>query len=263
MSLAAVVRHDLLLVRRSSLGQAVLLLGAAVPALGALLGISSGRGFGPPAGFRTVLLYSWLAISAVYPILALGSATTAIAGERDTGTLRVFGGLPISRETILDGKFLARLLILETAAVVGLVGLVIVLELSSVTIQPGRLAGFCLFTLLLVACYVALGMAVTAAVQTQGRAVAVGFGLLIVTIGWTSVAPAAGDMVSLSETGQNVLRTLTPFGAYGQAISDERAILGAAVDTPLLGTGSMATILLAWTVLAVVAARRWFRRAEL
>ena len=262
MSLGAVVRHELLVARRSRLAATVLVVGCVTPVVGALLGLP--ERWGDPA-FRTVLLYAWLTVSAVLPALAVGATVGAVAGGRERGTLRVFAGLPVSRTTLFVAKTLARTALVVTATLVGLAGLVAVLwaTLPAARIGVGRLAGFCLFTPLIVACYAALGAAVSGSVETRGRAGAVGAGLLVVTVAWPAVIDGLAGLLPVGPSTQQFLGTLSPFGAYAQAISDETAILGAAVDTPLLGTGVNATIICAWLLAAVVVGRRRFRASAL
>ncbi|MEZ3145449.1 ABC transporter permease subunit [Halobaculum sp. MBLA0143] len=263
MSLAAVVRHDLLVVRRSRLAAAVVLVGAVTPVLGSLMEITGSSFAGPE--FRSTLLYAWLTVSAVYPVVALACTVGAVAGERETGALRMIGGLPTTRVTLFTGKALARTAVVVTGVVAGLAGLAVVLWLvfEPTAIAGRRVAGFCLFTLLVVVCYAALGMAVSGSVETRGRAVGLAVAVLALTIAWPAVVDGLSGVLPFGSTTQQFVGTLSPFGAYAQAISDEQALLAVAVDTPLLGTGVNAAIICAWMVGALAVGRRQFRVSEL
>lgn len=264
MSLPEVARHDLLVVRRSLLLKAVLTVLLAAPIGGVLVGF----GLGTEPTFRFLLLSMWLVVGGTIPLVGVLAAAPAVAGARDAGRLRLLLSTPTERATVVGGVLCSRLLLVVGSLTVGLclgvAGLVAVVP----QVGPGRLVGFVLFTLLMATAYVSLGLAVSVTVDTATRALVGSVALFVGTLLWPQVASVLHGIVTdlgvaVPATAFQVLGRLSPFGAYSQVISDTGAIYGVAVTTPLLGSGVMATVLVAWATLPLVIGTRRFARADL
>ncbi|MEZ3117194.1 ABC transporter permease subunit [Halobaculum sp. MBLA0147] len=262
VGVAQLIRHELLVIRRSALGRTTVAVCVLAPVFGALLGVSNGSPRDPVA-FRSVLLFAWLSTSAVVPLAAIVATAGVVAGAAETGTLRLLVGLPVRRERIVLGAFLSRALVVLCGTTLGTLATGLLLVAAPPAVGWGRFVGFGVFTALLVVSYVALGTAVTTSVRGRTRAFGLALAVFGVSVVWPQIAASVGETLSLSASTHHVVGTLSPFGAYAQAISDRNAILGAAPTTPLLGTGANAAVLCAWTLIGLVVARRQFAVADL
>lgn len=264
MSLAEVARHDLLVVRRSLLLKTVLAALLAAPVGGVLVGF----GLGSDPNFRFLLLSMWLVVGGTVPLVGVLAAAPAIAGARDAGRLRLLLSTPTDRATLVGGILCSRLLVVLGSLVVGLGAGLVVLVTVVPRVAPGRLAGFVAFTLLVATAYVSLGLAVSMVFDSATRALVGSVALFVGTVLWPQVASILHGVVTdlgvaAPETGFQVLGRLSPFGAYSQVISDTGAIYGVEVTTPLLGSGVMAAVLVAWATLPLAFGLRRFARTDL
>ena len=260
MSIADVTRHDLLTVRRSLLFKTVLSVLGATPVVGIAVGFALSDDLTP----RFLLLSMWLVASGTVPLVALLTTAPTIAAGRESGRLRLLFTAPTDHRTLVAGTLCSRLLVVEGALLLGFAFAGGVLLVLSLPVSPGALAGFVGFTLLLAATYVSLGVAISTLTNSQTRAVGVALGVFIVTLFWPRIAEilhtvlTAATGMSLSETVFDVVGRLSPFGAYSQVISDAGAIYGVAPTAPLLESGAMATVLVAWVVLPLLVSYRRF-----
>jgi ABC-type transport system involved in multi-copper enzyme maturation permease subunit len=264
VSVTEVARHDLLVVRRSLLLKAVLVVLLAAPVGGVLVGF----GLGDDPGFRFLLLSTWLVVGGAVPLVGVLAAAPAVAGARDAGRLRLLLATPIERATVAAGVLCARLLVVVGSLAAGLCACVVVFLALPAQVAPGRLAGFVLFTLAVGVTYVSLGLAVSVTVDSATRAVVGAVGLFAGTLLWPQVASILhGVLADLGVPAPRVafqlLGRLSPFGAYSQVISDPGAIYGVAVTTPLLGSGAMALVLTLWATVPLALGVRRFARIDL
>lgn len=264
MSIASVARNDLLVVRRSLLLKVVLAVLIAAPIGGVLVGI----GLGGDPNFRFLLLSTWLVVGGSIPLVGMLAAAPTVAGARESGRLRLLLSTPTDRWEVVGGVLCSRLLVVVGSLSVGLCAGVPYLLAVSPQVAPGRLAGFVLFSLLVAATYVSLGLAVSVAVGSATCALTGAVGLVVGTVLWPRVATALRGVVAdlgvaAPATVFEVLGRLTPFGAYSQVISDPGAIYGVKVTTPFLGSGTMAAVLLVWATLPLVISVRRFTDVDL
>lgn len=119
------------------------------------------------------------------PWIGLGIAYNTIAGERESGSLRLLIGLPNSRADVVVGKFLGRTAVVALAVFVGysVAGLVAVLTYDSFAV--GAFAVYTALTIGYGAVYVAVAIGFSAAMETRQAAFA-GASLLyaLFLLGW-------------------------------------------------------------------------------
>jgi len=117
--------------------------------------------------------------------LALGYR--AIAGERDSGAIRLTAG-GLSRSDVFLGKLLGRWLMLLTVTAVPTA---VLLGLGSVWYgppDPVKTAQFLLATVLYTLCSVGVGVGISAAVRRSTTAAGVALSYFLVTLFWESIA---------------------------------------------------------------------------
>ena len=104
------------------------------------------------------------------PMIGLGIGYDAIAGERESGSLKLMLGLPNSRRDVVVGKFLGRTAVVGVAI---LVGYTTVGSIALLTYDSFDAAVFGLYTLLTVcygAVYIAIATGFSAGMKTRSRA---------------------------------------------------------------------------------------------
>ena len=263
MSVGTTARQDLLVARRSKLWQASVVGGLVVTLGGILVAQVLGGNQQSSPSFRFLVLIVWLTSGVLLPLGGILLGAASIAGERTDETLRTIGSLPITRDAFVHGKLLARLVTAESGVIVGLLVLFGATSVTGVQFDVARFVTFATYTGLVVASYVCLGVAVSSRTATRSRAVTTALIGFLCTAVWPRAVTLLAAAVGFDGVGVLLLARLSPFGAYGQLVSDPGAILSVKVTTPLLGSGMMTAILLMWTVIPVFAARRWFRGADL
>jgi len=195
----------------------------------------------------------------------------AIAREHESGALRLALSMPHSRSTLVLGRFVGRAGVLGAAIVVGMAiaGALVVYPLGS--LQPLRFLAFVFLSVAHGAIWVGIGVAASALVATNRRALVLGvvvlFVLVIVwdavTAGAEAVLITAGITDGLAHTVVQVSARLDPGSAFealvtALAVSDQGA--GAWYDGPtlalpvfvgwLLGPLSVAILRFEWRDLA-------------
>lgn len=265
MTFSDVFTHDLSLVRRSKVWETLVVISIGTLLAGYFVGLQLSSHLGPEGQFRHVVIVTWLVGGTLLPFAGMLAAVSGITGEREAGTLRLFASFPVGRSEFVVGKFFARLVTVGSALVIGLGVWVAVAVFSQIPVKAGRLAGFVVFTTLVTGCYAALGTGIAAAVRSTSVARGLAAGIFVGTVSWPRVFPMLADVVSLDPSKSSVrfIGKLTPYGAYSQVVSDKNAILAVDVTTPLLGSGVMATIILVWTIGAVLVGCYYFRRSEI
>ena len=126
------------------------------------------------------------------------------------------------------------------------------------------------FLFLVSVTYTAIGVAIAAVATTRVRAIGAAIAFFVASALWPHLARTFGPTTDFgaveptaAETVTYVVGTLSPFGAFSQAATTERAIYAVAVTDPLLSTPVMVVVLLCWTVVPVVVAYRSFASSDL
>lgn len=122
------------------------------------------------------------------PVISLAVAYDTIAGERESGSLRLLLGLPNSRADVVFGKFIGRVGVVAVAILVGYATAALV---ALATYDSFSLRIFVLYTLLTVlygAVYTALATGFSAAMRSRTRALVGATGVYsLVILGWDAI----------------------------------------------------------------------------
>lgn len=214
------------------------------------------------------------------PILALVAAYLAVAGERESGSLKVLLGLPPSRGEVLLGKFLGRSAVVAVGLVLGFVVAGVATALAYGDLPVARFAGITALTVVLGLAFVGLAVGISAATATRARAMTVSIAVyLVFVLLWDVVPQGLYFLVNGSPPGAVVpawflaLETASPPGAYSALVA---TVLGAGTpDLPGLAArlgGPLpfylqpwfqAVVLGLWTVVPLGLGYRRFERADL
>lgn len=214
------------------------------------------------------------------PIVALVAAYLAIAGERESGSLRFLLGFEPTRSRVVLGKFLGR------SAVVGVglaVGFVLASALSWVVyggLPVGAFLAVLALTVGLGVSFVGIAVGISAATPTRARAMTLGIASYLgLALLWDLIPQGAHLVVEGSPPGGSVpawfllLEGLSPSGAYSAlvtralsradpALPGPEALLGGPVPV-FLEWWVFALVLVAWTVVPLVGGYVAFERADL
>lgn len=157
------------------------------------------------------------------PVLAIVITYTSVAGERDTGTLKLLLSLPNSRRDVVVGKLLGRSAVIATPIVLALGVGALAFPFSEFTFVPTTYGAFAALTLLLGIVFAGLGVGVSAAASTGRRAAVAAFGIFAYLVFlWSGLAQnlggVLGRLLDLSR-GQALklelaIRLLNPMQAY-------------------------------------------------
>jgi len=211
------------------------------------------------------------------PILALIAAYLAIAGERESGSLKILLGLPPSRGEVLVGKFLGRSAVVALGLTLGFAvsGVVTVAIYGGLPMTPflGALAA----TIGLGITYVGIAIGISAVAATRARAMTVAItAYLVLAVLWDLVPNAVHVLVTGEMPGGVVpawfllVQGLSPTGAYNAVVQaillgDQGAIaarIGGTVPS-YLSPAVFLAILTAWLVAPLVIGYLRFRATDL
>ncbi|WP_440772388.1 ABC transporter permease [Natronorubrum sp. DTA28] len=160
------------------------------------------------------------------PIIALVIGYAAIAGERESGSLKFLLGLPHTRRDVVIGKILGRSAVVAVSILVGfLVGLIgLFVFVGSVSIVDYLL--FTVVTILFGFVYVCIAVGLSSMTRSTTRAAAGAFGLIVFF--WFIWSLLAMGLLYLVEGSLWMdehpdwyvsLLSLSPDAAYGSAIA--------------------------------------------
>lgn len=145
-------------------------------------GVALGKAFGIQSGTVVALILQVMlrGMSVFVPLVAIGIAYRAIAGERDSGSLKILLSLPNSRLDVVLGKFLGRSAVVSVAVVVGFITMLVAVALTF----PGNTQGdvimaFMLAALLLAIVFVSIAVSVSAFTGSTFSAAIGSFGLFV------------------------------------------------------------------------------------
>lgn len=222
----------------------------------------------------------------VVPLVALVASYLAVAGERESGSLKLLLGLPPTRRDVVLGKFLGRLVVVQLSVLIAFaVGLVVAfLAFGEAPLGPFLVTT--VLTAVLATSFVGLAVGFSAGAPTGSRAIAPAIGVYVVVIAlwdlFVQVLPFAADYlfsVSLDPTTVDVINVLSPRSAYGRLINAivvpwlrETLPSGLAGGLPqftpsgdsvFLESWFLVVLLLAWAAVPVVVGYWRFERADL
>ncbi|WP_261622891.1 ABC transporter permease [Nesterenkonia marinintestina] len=180
-------------------------------------------------------------------VLALAVMASAFTGqgiatgfERQYGVLAYLSTTPLGPVGLILGKAVAVMgVVLLQLLVIGAVGLAL-----GWSPEPGGLIWLVLGLVTGAAAFTALGLLLAGTVRAEAT-------LAVTNVVWVLLGAVGGSVFPLSHDGAGALLLALPSAALGETLRTA-AMTGAAAPIPLL-------ILAGWTMLAVLAARRWFR----
>jgi len=147
----------------------------------------------------TVLLISGLvsATAVFIPIVSIAVAYRSLAGERDSGSLKLLLSLPNSRLDVVLGKFVGRSGVVAVALFVGFaVGIVVTASLAD-AFSPLEYVVFVGISMLFAFVFIAITVGVSAFTSSTSRAAYGAFGLFVVfQFLWSSLARGAAYAVN-------------------------------------------------------------------
>lgn len=278
MSVAGVVRKDLLDVRRSNLVRAVGLL-----YLGFTILFFWGTGSsGEPEMYSSLWLMIIPAIL-IIPLIALVAAYLSVAGERQSGNLKFLLSYPNSRRDVVLGKLIARLTVVGGAiAFAYAVGLALALYYYP-EIIVGDFIAFVGLTVLYALVYVSIAVAISAATSARSRAMGASIAVwFVLNVFWnflpiqprTVIEFVASKLgMTVSTNIKELVWALSPTGAYMNSMqlifpdSYARQLGQAAWLDPskpfYLDGWFMLVILVGWLVVPLLFGYLRFERADL
>jgi ABC-2 type transport system permease protein len=271
-----VARYDLRNARRSRILWGVI--AVYVGFIGLLFYASSTS---PSPRLRQTLFGAVFLTAVLLPLVAIAGSYLAIAGERESNTVRFLLSQPTRRRSVVLGKVLSRGVMVVGAFLLAIVVGVGIVLLTYPSPDLSVLVGFTGLTLLLIAAYTAVAIAVSAASATRSRAIAGAIAFYFVTdvfaviqgLGLeTLLRSVLGDFLGLDLTNrfyEFTVALLSPAQSYILATlqtlgRDEITIVQVAGDVPAyLQPPALAVVLLGWVGLAVTVALLAFDRTEI
>jgi len=179
MSVRTVVRKDFLDARRARI---IWFVGVHYTLLVGLffLHVRLGNAQGP-AGPLTAL-WNMVFVGAVFvPAIALVAAYLAVAGERESGSIKQLLSTPISRRDVVLGKYVSRASLVAVSLVAGFLAAAGLSILWFGSVQPTAFAHVTALTALYALAYVAVAIGISAATDTRSRAMAGALGFYFMT----------------------------------------------------------------------------------
>lgn len=179
MSVRTVVHKDILDARRSKL---VWLVGIHY-ALLLVLFFAQVHVTGPDHASATVeALWGMAFVGGVFvPAIALVAAYLAIAGERESGSIRYLLSTPVTRREVVLGKYVSRAAIVAASLIVGFAVAAILARLWFGPFDPRIFAGIAALTVLYALAYVAVAIGISAIAGSRSRAMLGAFGFYVGT----------------------------------------------------------------------------------
>lgn len=223
--------------------------------------------------------------SLIIPVIALVLGWKAIAGERESGSIKILLSLPHSRTDVVLGKLLGRSAVLSLSLVIGFVLAALPVAALLGTFDVTDYVGLLLVSVLYGVAYTALAITVSSLIRSTTLAAAAAFGVFVLFyVVWPAAIFAAVLLVVFeylpdSELVAELLmlfQSLNPNAAYGNVLSlvtsvaelDEESVaqLEAMFDGSIpfyLQDWFALVVLLAWIVVPIAIAAFRFDRVDL
>ncbi|MFB6354263.1 MAG: ABC transporter permease [Halobacteriales archaeon] len=209
------------------------------------------------------------------PILSLVAAYLAIAGERESGSMKVLLGLPPSRWEVLVGKFLGRGAVVAVGVALGFAIAGVGTAVAYGSVPLAAFAASTLLTAALGVVFVGIAVGISAATSTRARAMTGSIATyLVFVLLWDLLPQGLYFLLHGQPPADTVpgwflgLQALSPPGAYSGLIAAALAGPGwaARLSGPrpvYLEPWFLGALLVAWTLLPLLAGYRRFERADL
>ncbi|WP_433631676.1 ABC transporter permease [Halomicrococcus sp. NG-SE-24] len=243
---------------------------AVVPLLIPAMNASALTGLGAASEFAAILV----------PIIALVAAYLAIAGERESGSLRLLLGLEPARSAVVLGKFFGRTAVVVTGLAIGFALASAVAWLAYGSLPLLAFLGTLFLTICLGVSFVGIAVGISAATATRARAMMLGIASYLgLALLWDLLPQGAHLVIEGSPPGGTVpawfllLEGLSPSGAYSALVTRTLSAIDPALPGPASLLGGpvpvylewwvFMLVLFAWTVVPIVAGYWVFERADL
>jgi len=280
MNLASVARKDFVDVRRARI---VRFVGGAYALLVVLFFLQVR--LGGREGVPDVLLALWnmVFVGAVFvPAVALVAAYLAVAGERESGSIKDLLSIPIGRRDVVLGKYLSRAAIVGVALVLAFAVAAVLASVWFGSLRPEVFAMIAALTTTYALAYVSVAIGVSAVTASRSRAMLGALGFYVSTNLMTlndDVSGLAGLEYLLNELLGLGIRQ-DPIQFVGVLTNPTRAYLLATVGAfprELTGRTDLpvpadlawyvqpevaAGVLLAWLIVPVLVGLHRFERAD-
>lgn len=213
------------------------------------------------------------------PILSLVAAYLALAGERESGSMKVLLGLPPSRGEVLLGKFVGRSGVVAVGLALGFAIAGVGTAVAYGGLPVAKFVGITALTVALGIVFVGIAVGISAATATRSRAMTLSIAVyLVLVLLWDVVPQGLYFLLNGAPPGAIVpawflgLGVLSPPGAYGAIVS---AVLTAGTGAPGMAArlgGSLPfyleswflfVLLGIWTLVPLALGYRRFQRADL
>jgi len=232
---------------------------------------------GGQSGFGLAVYLSSIA-GLFVSLAAILVAYKALAGERESGSIKLLLGLPHTRTDVVVGKVLGRTAVLGTPILVAFLVAGVYAGLSLETFGAVDYLLFVLMTLVLAVAYVCIvtGISATTGSTSRSSTLAIGFFLLFELI-WGAITTGivwATNGFELPTTAAGfpdwvfIVNQLPPSSAYGTAlyavVPDAMGSSAAAQVDALYGTPWLGVFILAfWIVVPLAIGLQQFNGADL
>jgi len=161
----------------------------------------------------------------------------AIAREHESGALRLALSMPHDRSTLVLGRFVGRAGVLSAATIVGMAIAGILVVYPYGTLQPLRFLAFVLLTVGHGATWVGIGVAASALVATNRRALVLGVvALFVLVIVWDAATAGAEAGVAAGVTDGPIRTAVRVSAQLGPGSAFETLVTALAVSDQ--GTGA-------------------------
>lgn len=217
--------------------------------------------------------------SLIIPLAALVVAYLAIAGERESGSIKLLLGLPHTRGDVVFGKLIGRTAVVAVGILVAFAGGAATLLALSGSIPVGDFASLTLMTVLFGLTYVGIAIGASAFSATRSRAMALAVGAFFLFQVIWDVIPLGVYYLVEGSLPQGALpawfylvRVLNPNNAYTQAADLVFSGAGPFVSSQGVVGSSMPfyvqnwfglVVLAFWLVVPVVLGYWRFRRVDI
>lgn len=215
-------------------------------------------------------------------ITAIVAAYLSVAGERESGSIRILLGLPATRHDVVLGKVVGRSLVVAVAVLAGYAVAGVVIQVAYGSLPLSAFLTVAALTTLLAVTFVSIAVGISAATESRGRAMLVAISVFLgLVVLWDLVPQFGYAAVTGGFPGQTVsvwyyyVEAISPTGAYGIAVTDVLAGSGGGVGMPgldaridgpvpsVLSWWGMVGVLVAWALVPLAIGYLRFRRADL
>ncbi|ELY98484.1 ABC transporter permease [Natrialba asiatica] len=222
--------------------------------------------------------------SLVIPLIALILGWKSIAGERESGSLKILLSLPHSRKDVLLGKLIGRSTVLSVSLIAGFVLAAIVVAALLGSFSVADYAGLLAVSILYGVAYTSLAVSLSSVTRSTTIAGAAMFGLFVLFyIIWDTVIVALSMLMNAGYLPQNettaqatlLFNSLSLNSAYQNVLSLVTSMGETSPQTVALLEGMFGSvpfylqdwfsfiILLAWIVVPIAIALYRFDRVDL